>query len=321
MAVGRLPRPSFICAGAAGAVPCHTRASLLCRRGRGNRLGGNVRDEHPFINAGGHNIYIHAEIFGRGNKHVGVEGVRYKSRGCLIMNAKVMILGTFHFNQRNSMKSNESQAQALAVVEKLVKFKPNKIAVEQRARKQKLLDERFRAFTNTGFINVEIPWHINEIVMLGFQAALKCGISKVYAIDYMRLFFYDLPIKHAKRKYPVLAEEIIRKQKEFREHNAKNKDKTLTDTLIYLNSPEYISALHNSDYLSLNQVGALKSYMGTRILTSWYRRNLGIFANLQAVCNDNDRVLVIYGAGHLSILNSFVQEYDKMDFISPLEYL
>ncbi|MCL2203520.1 MAG: DUF5694 domain-containing protein [Defluviitaleaceae bacterium] len=237
------------------------------------------------------------------------------------MNAQVMVLGTFHFNQRSDMKSAKHQAQALEVVGKLASFKPNKIAVEQRVHKQKLVNERFRLFSATGIIDNDTPWHINETVMLGFQTALKCNISKIHAIDYMRLFFYDWPIKYAKRKFPAIAEKIIQEQKQFRELKPKNGDETLTDTLAFLNSPNYISALHNAEYLSLNQVGALKNYFGTRILSSWFRRNLGIFANLQAICNDGDRVLVIYGAGHLSTLNTFVQEYNRMDFISPLVYL
>jgi len=237
------------------------------------------------------------------------------------MNAKVMVLGTFHFSQSNSMKTNESQAAAMEIVEKLAKFKPTKITVEQRTHKQKLVDERFRLFSTTGVVDINTPWHINETVMLGFQTALKCDIKKIYAVDYMRLFFYDWPVKHAKRKYPALAEEIIQKQKQRREFCEKNENVTLLDTLKFMNSPEYISTLHNSDYLSLNKVGALKNYYGTRVLTSWYKRNLGIFANLQAICDDGDRVLVIYGAGHLSTLNTFVQEYDRMDFVSPLEYL
>jgi len=237
------------------------------------------------------------------------------------MNAKVMVLGTFHFNQRSSMKSNENQAQVLEIVNKLTAFKPNKIAVEERVHKQRIVDERYRLFSTTGIIDTNTPWHINETVMIGFQTAIKCNINKVHAIDYMRLFFYDWPIKYAKRKYPALAEEIIQKQKQFIELNSKNNDETLLDELRYLNSLEYISRLHNSDYLSLNQVGALTNYYGSKILTSWYRRNLGIFANLQSICNSGDRVLVIYGAGHLSTLNAFIKEYDKMDFISPLEYL
>jgi hypothetical protein len=236
------------------------------------------------------------------------------------MSAKVMILGTFHFNQSSCMKSAESQAQALEIVDKLCAFKPNKIAVEVRAHKQKLTDERFRLFSANGVIDTTIPWHISEVVMLGFQTALKCNITKLHAIDYMRLFFYDCPKKYAKRKNPAVAENIAAKQKEFRETNTK-KDATLIDTLMFLNNPEYITALHNAEYLSLNQVGASKNYLGTRVLTSWYKRNLGIFANLQAICEDGDRVLVIYGAGHLSTLNTFVKEYDEMEFISPLDYL
>ena len=237
------------------------------------------------------------------------------------MNAKVMVLGTFHFCYDETMKSDESKAQVLDVVDKLTAFKPTKIAVEQRAHKQKLLDERFRRFSSKGVVDTGIPWHLNEIVMLGFQTALKCGIDKIHAIDYMRLFFYDWPIKYAKLKNPTLAEEILRLKKEFNEYDSQTENETLVENLKFMNSPEYISALHNAEYLNLNRVGALKNCFGTRILTSWYRRNLGIFANLQAICEDDDRVLVIIGAGHLSTINTFIQEYYKMDFVSPLEYL
>jgi len=154
------------------------------------------------------------------------------------MNAQVMILGTFHFNQKSGMKSKESQAQALDIVEKLAVFKPNKIAVEQRAHKQKLIDERFHTFSKTGVIDNEIPWHINEVVMLGFQTSLKCNINKIHAIDYMRLFFYDWPIKYAKRKSPELAEKIIHEQKQFNELKPGEKNGTLADTLALLNSPD-----------------------------------------------------------------------------------
>ena len=237
------------------------------------------------------------------------------------MNAKVMVLGTFHFCYDESMKMEKSKAQVMDVVDKLTVFKPTKIAVEQRAHRQKILDESFRRFSVTGIVDTNKPGHLNEVVMLGFQTALKCGITKIHAIDYMRLFFYDWPVKYAKWKYPTLAEEILNMKKEFSEHDSQIENESLMEKLKYMNSPEYISMLHNADYLNLNRVGALKNYFGTRILTSWYRRNLGIFANLQAICEDDDHVLVIIGAGHLSTINTFVQEYHKMDFVSPLEYL
>ena len=243
------------------------------------------------------------------------------------MNAKVMMLGTFHFNHINDMRSEASQAQIMDVVDKLSVFMPNKIAVEERVRRQRKIDERFRLYSINGNTDTKAftiyPRHIHgETIMLGFQTALKCNINKVYAIDYMRLFFYEKPIKQAKRNNPAIANEIIGKQKDFREYWTQNvKNKPLKDALIFLNSKENISKLHNSDYLSLNQVGASTHYLGTRTLTSWHKRNLGIFANLQALCKDGDRVLVIYGAGHLSTLNAFIHEYDKMDFIDPLEYL
>nr|WP_317984434.1 DUF5694 domain-containing protein [Clostridium sporogenes] len=59
----------------------------------------------------------------------------------------------------------------------------------------------------------------------------------------------------------------------------------------------------------------------SRYATEWYRRNLYIFANLQDIAEPDDRILVIYGAGHCKILQDFVSEYNKFELVDPLNYL
>ena len=46
-----------------------------------------------------------------------------------------------------------------------------------------------------------------------------------------------------------------------------------------------------------------------------------IFANITAISDPGDRVLVIIGVGHLYILRDLLQASDDFEWVDPLEYL
>jgi hypothetical protein len=49
----------------------------------------------------------------------------------------------------------------------------------------------------------------------------------------------------------------------------------------------------------------------------WYSRNLRIFRNIQNISTPEDRVMVLFGAGHMSILKNLFEcspEYDLLKF-------
>jgi hypothetical protein len=54
----------------------------------------------------------------------------------------------------------------------------------------------------------------------------------------------------------------------------------------------------------------------------WFNRNLRILRNIQRIPHGaNDRILVIFGAGHLNLLNPFFDASSRYQLVSPLPYL
>lgn len=106
---------------------------------------------------------------------------------------KVMILGSFHFNQEGieylDILSNKRQKEVLEIVESINKFKPTKVAVEWLPEYVDLLDQKYQKFYEDGIIdvrnvgdsNVPLAYGVNDVderVMLGFQIAKKITFQK-----------------------------------------------------------------------------------------------------------------------------------------------
>jgi hypothetical protein len=68
-------------------------------------------------------------------------------------------------------------------------------------------------------------------------------------------------------------------------------------------------------------VGAGDGYIGARVVADWYERNLHIFANLAAVAQPGERVLLIIGGGHAPILRDLVRVHPDMRLVEALDYL
>ena len=64
-------------------------------------------------------------------------------------------------------------------------------------------------------------------------------------------------------------------------------------------------------------------YLGADFTTGWwFNRNLRIFRNIQKIpSNATDRILVIYGSGHLNLLNLFLEASPEYKLINTSSYL
>jgi hypothetical protein len=78
------------------------------------------------------------------------------------------------------------------------------------------------------------------------------------------------------------------------------------ESLLWLNDDqkaEYEIGL----YYRLAHFGELGDWAGADLVSDWFRRNMRIFSNiLQLIDSSNERVLVIYGYGHLGWLRNNV---------------
>jgi pheromone shutdown protein TraB len=61
--------------------------------------------------------------------------------------------------------------------------------------------------------------------------------------------------------------------------------------------------------------------IGVELVAEWYKRNLFIYRNILENSNENDRILVIIGSGHIFYLNQLLENNSEFNMINPNEYM
>ncbi len=240
--------------------------------------------------------------------------------------AKVLVVGSFHFNypgldanktldeDKIDVLQEPKKSEVTELVEYIKKFKPNKIAIEAFDRWNAM--EKFKKYKQG-----EHREHRDERYQLGMRIATELQLDTLYSIDaqsyddelvqldstYFENFFKDFDFK-SDDPYEIYAREWL-------DYNDKMVSKTnLLEYFKEMNSKEY----HQYDYGSY-LIGDFKldDTRGADILSVWwYNRNLRIFRKIQQLTeNKNDRVLLIFGNGHASILRQLLESSPEFDFI------
>ena len=102
--------------------------------------------------------------------------------------AQVVVLGLFHFQDAGldsykpqfafDIRSPERQQELEEVLERLARWRPTRIAVEQRPERQARLDSLFRIYPGGGTDTLR-----NEIYQIGMKLAKRLEHEGVFAID------------------------------------------------------------------------------------------------------------------------------------------
>lgn len=251
----------------------------------------------------------------------------------------VLTLGTFHFDfpnlDRIQYDSSEVidifepryQAEIETLVNALSEFSPTIIAIERPIWMQNKIDSLFQLYQAGKYVLQR-----GEYEQIGFRLAKKLGIHRIYCVDEWG--------KHYENIEDLLADEnsenYIRFENSFNHHpdsikeyhpNPVFQEQGIISELIQLNKPENIRrSLGN--YL----IGHFKyevnahDFIGTDFETGrWFNRNLRIFRNIQRIITEpQDRILVIFGAGHMNILNYLFEcspEYNLQEIYKYLQEL
>lgn len=232
---------------------------------------------------------------------------------------EVLTLGTFHFafhnrdvkkiekNNQIDVLDKKYQDEIRTIVQKISKFKPTVIAIEVDPALQNKIDSLYNCYLKGNYeLNRE------EYQQIGFRIAKKLNLKKLYCVNDWG--------HHYKNIDSLLANDTI-VQKKFTDFFYKNPDTSLIHyskdifktkgiiaQLKELNNPKNLKK-DLGNYL----VGTFKyetennSFFGVDFTTGWwFNRNLKIFRNIQKInTNASDKILVIYGAGHMNLLNIF----------------
>jgi hypothetical protein len=224
---------------------------------------------------------------------------------------EILVLGTYHmsnpgqdiYNMRaDDVQSPARQEQIAQLIEVLKRFHPTKIAVEADVGSQRIGREY------SDYVAGKYALSRNEIDQIGYRLAKELGHRAVYPIDVDGDFPMLRVINYAKangrkEKFDAIGARTaarVKAQDDFlRSH-------TVLEMLEYMNSDSLVAG-DVAEYFALVPFGEPWEYAGSDLLASWYQRNIRIYHNIVALIDSqSDRILVIYGAGHLGWLRQDV---------------
>jgi len=247
--------------------------------------------------------------------------------------AKVLIVGSFHFDYPNldAHKTEKSdQVDVLApktakevteLVNYIKKFKPTKIAIE--AWPKWNANQKLKEYNEGKYRDKR-----DERYQLAMRIANELKINELFSID-AESVLDDLEKRFGKQDsayFKALSEEYDFQSNDavsdqynafFKSSEPKN-FKSILENFLYMNSKEY----HQYEYGAyLSGDFKLRDHDGADMLALyWYDRNLRMFRNIQNIPHTaEDRILVIAGNGHASVLRQLFTsspEYDYIEFSS-----
>ncbi|MDQ2977447.1 MAG: DUF5694 domain-containing protein [Acidobacteriota bacterium] len=223
-----------------------------------------------------------------------------------VARAEVLVLGVYHmsnpghdiFNTKaDDVLAPKRQAEIAQLIEVLKRFQPTKIAIEADPwgpRVGQYSDYLAGKYTLTR----------NEIDQIGYRLARELGHKTVYLVDADVEFPWPRVVNYAKgsgrsKELETIMGEIGVMVKAENEYLASH---TVLETLLYMNADETVTQ-DVAYYYREAHLGEPGDWAGADLVSDWFRRNMRIYSNVTRLMDSpNERVLVIFGSGHLGWL-------------------
>lgn len=239
--------------------------------------------------------------------------------------AHVLLVGTHHFANPNQdyvethlddHLSERRQQEIAEVALRLAAFRPTKIALEAIEGVSKV-PEHYLAYVNGAY-----ALSADERDQLGLRLAKRLGHARVYAIDSRQDLDLDAVFAAARasenRAFLASFDSAVSR---FRALEERTRSLTVGEALALHNSPDEIGRGH-AFYLAMAGVSSAPGkFEGADVLSAWLQRNFRIVANLERIVEPDDRILVLYGAGHLGALVEAIAASPKLALVSAGEVL
>ena len=244
----------------------------------------------------------------------------------------VMILGSDHFNnpginlinnQYDDVLAPKRQAEIEELVERLKPLRPTKIAIT--------VDEKFNHETQQkyqGYLKGTYQLTRCEYNQIGYRLAKALELPRLYCVDYFPDYnpflsdedgFDSDLINYPKFAHTYNQEHLLPSgsDEEFEPQCM-----SIIDIHRHMNRPEIIHSTHEM-YLKLARIGQGDQYVGANWVTHcWHARNLKIFVNLTRITESaDDRILLIIPAGHIYLVQHFLENSGDYIIEPVLQYL
>lgn len=248
----------------------------------------------------------------------------------------VAVLGTLHLHNPGNDKINVDmgdilspvkQAELQEVIDAVASYRPTKVAFEWVTGDTLWSRHYYRAWLDGRLEDIIAPddryYLTSEMVQIAYPIARAAGLTELHPIDYHHSFPLDSALAWAEANGQ---EQALANFQAFAARAQTTLDSMaalpIISTLRYCNSRAFTRDL--SQQLYLNKVvsfGKGSNYSGSHVVEQWYLRNVRIFTSLTRIVEKDDRVLVIYGAGHKDNLDDMAQDRTDWNWVDGASLL
>ena len=249
---------------------------------------------------------------------------------------QVLPLGTFHFNFPNldvvqidddeqiDVLDEQYQDEIREIVQQIARFDPTIIAIEREPFRQHHYDSLYKAYL-TGHHTLTR----SEEQQIGFRLAKMLDLKTLHCIDESARHYSDI--------HELVYGAESPEQREFMDFFYNNPDTDMyhTSQSIYktegiiaelkrLNSDEQLKHSLGDYFIAVFKYETEeKPFLGADFTSGWwFNRNLRILRNIQRINpTPQDRILLIYGSGHMNILNIFIDASPEFEVVKVEKFL
>ncbi len=241
----------------------------------------------------------------------------------------ILYLGSYHMSNPGADQFNLESDDVLApkrqeelkeVAKLLARFKPTKIAVEAPYGDSATM-ARYHSY-----VRGELELRRSEEEQVGFRLAKMLGHEDIYPIDVkMGLENTELSklIGEDPAKFgPYMGDLEKAGSKAMKIMGQWLNDGTIREMLYKMNDPQIENIALGVYFQSFVPIVQEHNYAGPDMVNTWYHRNIQIFSNLHQISDrPEDRILVVYGQGHIPLLKHFTQLSPYFEAKDTQEYL
>jgi hypothetical protein len=244
-----------------------------------------------------------------------------------------MTLGVFHFAYHNldvvktekknqiSVLDEPYQSEIIAVSKAIEEYNPTIIAIEVTPDRQPRIDSLFLLYKSDRLILGK-----NETDQLAFRLGKDLNLNKIHCVNDFGRHYDNIASIFNDSTRSLKFEDYFLKSRDsiYGKPPTGKKVTGIIDELHEINKADVIR-----ESLAIYLMNPFKyeeeagDFTGVDFETGrWFNRNLRIFRNIQRIPHtDDDRILLIIGAGHLNLLNIFFDVSNEFELVSPLPYL
>jgi hypothetical protein len=240
---------------------------------------------------------------------------------------QVLLLATYHFQgstsdsfstKADNVLSDKRQDELALLLDQIARFEPTKVVVERPRTSQVATNAAYERF-----LKEDSGLGGSEVHQVGFRLAQLMGHARIYAVDESNDWFMDRVTTFAKEngqgelieQLAATGQAVTTRESEFYSTH------TLLENFVHVNQPELLLENHRIYVDVLARIGKGDNHVGAELVADWYKRNIKIFANVTRIAEPGDRVLVLYGQGHVSILTQLFRDATDFEQIDPMRYL